>query len=168
MLISRYLKLRPGEKIFDRIEPIEDTKGNSGVKGRMVVTSLRIIWHSLASPRINMCKYQKHSRSGLLDELQTPEIAWLQELMEATMEILLFTLSQKNFSYFLLHWRVKELTHAVISGHPRPRTSQHECRHQSWDSKYVSINCANHNFYGFHLFSIMFYCPSRPTSIRLT
>ncbi|XP_037302232.1 Bardet-Biedl syndrome 5 protein homolog [Manduca sexta] len=49
-----YLKLRPGEKIFDRIEPIEDTKGNSGTKGRMVVTNLRIIWHSLASPRINL------------------------------------------------------------------------------------------------------------------
>ncbi|CAB3233119.1 unnamed protein product [Arctia plantaginis] len=51
-----YLKLRPGEKIFDRIEPIEDTKGNSGTKGRMVVTNLRIIWHSMSSPRINLCK----------------------------------------------------------------------------------------------------------------
>ncbi|KAL0818743.1 hypothetical protein ABMA28_008071 [Loxostege sticticalis] len=49
-----YLKLRAGEKIFDRIEPIEDTKGNSGTKGRMVVTNLRIIWHSLSSPRINL------------------------------------------------------------------------------------------------------------------
>ncbi|CAH0402545.1 unnamed protein product [Chilo suppressalis] len=49
-----YLRLRPGEKIFDRIEPIEDSKGNSGIKGRMVVTNLRIIWHSLASPRINL------------------------------------------------------------------------------------------------------------------
>ncbi|XP_041982910.1 Bardet-Biedl syndrome 5 protein homolog [Aricia agestis] len=49
-----YLKLRPGERIFDRIEPIEDTKGNSGSKGRMVVTSLRVIWHSLKSPRINL------------------------------------------------------------------------------------------------------------------
>ncbi|XP_072933039.1 BBSome complex member BBS5 [Epargyreus clarus] len=49
-----YLKLRPNEKVFDRIEPIEDTKGNSGAKGRMVVTNLRIIWHSLSSPRINL------------------------------------------------------------------------------------------------------------------
>ncbi|XP_045503852.1 Bardet-Biedl syndrome 5 protein homolog isoform X1 [Colias croceus] len=49
-----YLKLRSGEKIFDRIEPIEDTKGNCGVKGRMVVTNLRVIWHSLSSPRINL------------------------------------------------------------------------------------------------------------------
>ncbi|XP_014357876.2 Bardet-Biedl syndrome 5 protein homolog [Papilio machaon] len=49
-----YLRLRSGEKIFDRIEPIEDTKGNSGTKGRMVVTNLRIIWHSLSSPRINL------------------------------------------------------------------------------------------------------------------
>ncbi|KAL4708016.1 hypothetical protein ACJJTC_014536 [Scirpophaga incertulas] len=52
--VIHYLKLRPGEKIFDRIEPIEDTKGNSGTKGRMVVTNLRIIWHSLGSPRINL------------------------------------------------------------------------------------------------------------------
>lgn len=52
-----YLKLRLGEKIFERIEPVEDTKGNSGMKGRMVVTNLRIIWHSLSSPRINLCKY---------------------------------------------------------------------------------------------------------------
>lgn len=50
------MKLRFGEKIFDRIEPIEDTKGNSGAKGRMVVTNLRIIWHSMSSPRINLCK----------------------------------------------------------------------------------------------------------------
>ncbi|XP_050679468.1 Bardet-Biedl syndrome 5 protein homolog [Leptidea sinapis] len=49
-----YLKLRSGEKIFDRIELIEDTRGNSGVKGRMVVTNLRIIWHSVTSPRINL------------------------------------------------------------------------------------------------------------------
>ncbi|XP_026500232.1 Bardet-Biedl syndrome 5 protein homolog [Vanessa tameamea] len=49
-----FLKLRAGEKVFDRIEPIEDTKGNSGMKGRLVVTNLRIIWHSLGSPRINL------------------------------------------------------------------------------------------------------------------
>lgn len=53
----RYLKLRTGEKVFDRIEPIEDTKGNSGMKGRLVVTNLRIIWHSLTSPRINLSWY---------------------------------------------------------------------------------------------------------------
>ncbi|KAG7309428.1 hypothetical protein JYU34_005397 [Plutella xylostella] len=49
-----YLRLRPGEKIFERIEPIEDTKGNTGTRGRMVLTCLRIIWHSLAQPRINL------------------------------------------------------------------------------------------------------------------
>ncbi|CAH0731346.1 unnamed protein product, partial [Brenthis ino] len=49
-----YLKLRSGEKVFDRIDAIEDTKGNSGMQGRLVVTNLRIIWHSLSSPRINL------------------------------------------------------------------------------------------------------------------
>ncbi|XP_034835724.1 BBSome complex member BBS5 [Maniola hyperantus] len=49
-----YLRLRLGEKVFERIEPIEDSKGNSGMKGRLVVTSLRVLWHSLSSPRINL------------------------------------------------------------------------------------------------------------------
>ncbi|KOB79199.1 putative Bardet-Biedl syndrome 5 [Operophtera brumata] len=64
-----HLKLRPGEKIFERIEPIEDTKGNSGTKGRMVVTSLRIIWHSLASPRINFTKIVNSGLRGTTQAL---------------------------------------------------------------------------------------------------
>ncbi len=48
--------MRPGEKVLDRMDSIEDTKGNGGDVGRLIVTNLRIIWHSLAIPRINLCK----------------------------------------------------------------------------------------------------------------
>ncbi|PSN44632.1 Bardet-Biedl syndrome 5 protein [Blattella germanica] len=48
------MKTRPGEKILDKLDAIEDTKGNGGDKGRLVITNLRIIWHSLAMPRVNL------------------------------------------------------------------------------------------------------------------
>ncbi|XP_063233839.1 Bardet-Biedl syndrome 5 protein homolog [Bacillus rossius redtenbacheri] len=48
------LKMKAGEAVLDRLEPIEDTKGNGGDKGRLVVSNLRVIWHSLALPRINL------------------------------------------------------------------------------------------------------------------
>ncbi|XP_067942594.1 Bardet-Biedl syndrome 5 protein homolog [Watersipora subatra] len=48
------MQLRPGEKIIDRLEAIEDTKGNNGDRGRLVVSNLRIIWHCIAMPRVNL------------------------------------------------------------------------------------------------------------------
>lgn len=48
------MKMRPGEKILDKLDSVEDTKGNGGDKGRLVITNLRIIWHSLSMPRINL------------------------------------------------------------------------------------------------------------------
>ncbi|XP_044765815.1 Bardet-Biedl syndrome 5 protein homolog [Coccinella septempunctata] len=48
------MRLRSGEKIIDCLEDIEDTKGNAGDRGRLVVTNLRILWHSITSPRINL------------------------------------------------------------------------------------------------------------------
>ncbi|XP_066995099.2 Bardet-Biedl syndrome 5 protein homolog isoform X1 [Anabrus simplex] len=48
------MKMRPGEKILDKLDSVEDTKGNGGDVGRLVVTNLRIIWHSLSKPRNNL------------------------------------------------------------------------------------------------------------------
>lgn len=48
------MKLRPGEKPIDQLESIEDTKGNNGDKGRLIVTNLRLIWHSKSLPRVNL------------------------------------------------------------------------------------------------------------------
>ncbi|KAK9410702.1 kelch-like 41 [Crotalus adamanteus] len=51
---SQQMKMRPGEVLIDCLEPIEDTKGNNGEKGRLLVTNLRIIWHSVVLPRVNL------------------------------------------------------------------------------------------------------------------
>lgn len=45
---------RPGEVLIDRLESVEDTKGNNGDRGKLLVTNLRIIWHSQAMPRVNL------------------------------------------------------------------------------------------------------------------
>ncbi|KAK9499110.1 hypothetical protein O3M35_003617 [Rhynocoris fuscipes] len=47
-------RLRPGEKVIDKIDFVEDTKGNNGDKGRLIVTNLRIMWHSLSILRISL------------------------------------------------------------------------------------------------------------------
>uniref|UniRef100_A0A8C2FEE5 BBSome complex member BBS5 PH domain-containing protein n=1 Tax=Cyprinus carpio TaxID=7962 RepID=A0A8C2FEE5_CYPCA len=48
------MKTRPGEALIDCLDSIEDTKGNNGDRGRLLVTNLRVIWHSLALPRVNL------------------------------------------------------------------------------------------------------------------
>ena len=51
--------MRLGEIIIDKIDLIEDNKGNAGDRGRLLITNLRIIWHSTSYPRINLSKYIK-------------------------------------------------------------------------------------------------------------
>ena len=53
--ISRQMKMRPGEILIDKLDSIEDTKGNSGDRGRLLVTNLRVIWHSLTMQRVSLC-----------------------------------------------------------------------------------------------------------------
>uniref|UniRef100_A0A672MTU5 BBSome complex member BBS5 PH domain-containing protein n=1 Tax=Sinocyclocheilus grahami TaxID=75366 RepID=A0A672MTU5_SINGR len=64
MFHLRQMKARPGEALIDCLDSIEDTKGNNGDRVVIIVTSflslyrnisyLRIIWHSLALPRVNL------------------------------------------------------------------------------------------------------------------
>ncbi|XP_012506130.1 PREDICTED: Bardet-Biedl syndrome 5 protein [Propithecus coquereli] len=51
---AQQMKTRPGEVLIDCLDSIEDTKGNNGDRGRLLVTNLRIIWHSLALSRFNL------------------------------------------------------------------------------------------------------------------
>ncbi|GMR42704.1 hypothetical protein PMAYCL1PPCAC_12899 [Pristionchus mayeri] len=51
---TRMLRLIPGELTLDRIENVEDTKGNNGDRGIFRITNLRLIWHAQAMPRINL------------------------------------------------------------------------------------------------------------------
>ncbi|XP_034069360.1 Bardet-Biedl syndrome 5 protein homolog [Gymnodraco acuticeps] len=53
-ITAQQMKTRPGEVLIDCLDSIEDTKGNNGDRGRLLVTNLRIIWHSLALPRVNL------------------------------------------------------------------------------------------------------------------
>ncbi|XP_015609826.1 Bardet-Biedl syndrome 5 protein homolog [Cephus cinctus] len=48
------IQFRVGELLIDRLDMIEDTKGNNGDIGRLLVTNLRIVWHSVSLPRINL------------------------------------------------------------------------------------------------------------------
>ena len=50
------MNVRPGEKMIDKLDSIEDTKGNNGDRGRLIITNLRIIWHSASLPRVNLCE----------------------------------------------------------------------------------------------------------------
>ncbi|GMT20190.1 hypothetical protein PFISCL1PPCAC_11487, partial [Pristionchus fissidentatus] len=51
---TRMLRLIPGEFTLDRIENVEDTKGNNGDRGIFRITNLRLIWHAQTMPRINL------------------------------------------------------------------------------------------------------------------
>ena len=48
------LECRKGEKIIDSINSVEDTKGNNGERGSLIVTNLRLIWVSHAKTKINL------------------------------------------------------------------------------------------------------------------
>lgn len=52
------MQLQSGEVTVDKLEMIEDTKGNTGDLGKLIITNLRIIWHSLSLPRINLSTMQ--------------------------------------------------------------------------------------------------------------
>lgn len=48
---------RPGEKVIDSINSVEDTKGNNGERGALIITNLRIKWISHTNTKINLSKY---------------------------------------------------------------------------------------------------------------
>lgn len=48
------IKLRKGEFQIDSINSVEDTKGNNGERGILIVTNLRLIWTSAKSARTNL------------------------------------------------------------------------------------------------------------------
>ncbi|XP_013790289.1 Bardet-Biedl syndrome 5 protein homolog, partial [Limulus polyphemus] len=48
------LQLRHGEIMIDKLEAVEDTKGNSGDRGKLFITNLRMIWQSHSRPRVSL------------------------------------------------------------------------------------------------------------------
>jgi len=52
--LPQALRLRKGEFQIDSINAVEDTKGNNGERGILIVTNLRLIWTSAKSARTNL------------------------------------------------------------------------------------------------------------------
>ena len=50
------LKMAAGERILERVDPVEDTKANSGEQGCLLMTNLRVIWYSSKTSKLNLCK----------------------------------------------------------------------------------------------------------------
>merc|ERR1719450_1508540 len=48
------LRLRKGEFQIDSINAVEDTKGNNGERGILIVTNLRVIWTSAKAAKTNL------------------------------------------------------------------------------------------------------------------
>ena len=48
------LDCRKGEKVIDSINSVEDTKGNNGERGSLIVTNLRLIWVSHSKTKVNL------------------------------------------------------------------------------------------------------------------
>lgn len=53
VLISQ-LDLRRGESLIDTMDSVEDTKGNNGERGELVITNLRLIWWSHKNRKTNL------------------------------------------------------------------------------------------------------------------
>lgn len=51
---TAHLQNRKGEAVIDSINSVEDTKGNNGERGSLVVTNLRIMWISHKNSRTNL------------------------------------------------------------------------------------------------------------------
>ena len=51
---TRLLDCRKGEAIIDSINSVEDTKGNNGERGSLIVTNLRLLWVSHANSKVNL------------------------------------------------------------------------------------------------------------------
>ena len=50
----RSLENRKGEFQIDSMNSVEDTKGNNGERGELVITNLRMIWYSARSRKTNL------------------------------------------------------------------------------------------------------------------
>lgn len=51
------LQLRNNEVRIDDINSVEDTKGNNGERGSMIITNLRMIWVAHANSKVNLSKF---------------------------------------------------------------------------------------------------------------
>ena len=61
------LSCRKGEVIIDSINSVEDTKGNNGERGSLIVTNLRILWVAHENPNVNLSRIHSFLNSKYLN-----------------------------------------------------------------------------------------------------
>ena len=57
------LQPRKGEFEIDSINAVEDTKGNTGERGAVSITNLRLVWCAHKDPRTNLSKFMNMGRT---------------------------------------------------------------------------------------------------------
>ncbi|XP_011500984.1 PREDICTED: Bardet-Biedl syndrome 5 protein homolog [Ceratosolen solmsi marchali] len=85
------MELRLGEYLIDKLELVEDTKGNAGDRGCLLVTNLRVMWHSISYPRINL--------SIGFNTLVTITIKIINTIYRSSTQALYILTSYKNCRY---------------------------------------------------------------------
>ena len=51
---AQLLACRRGEKVIDSINSVEDTKGNNGERGSLIITNLRLLWVCHSNSTVNL------------------------------------------------------------------------------------------------------------------
>jgi len=101
------MQLRVGELTVDKLDMIEDTKGNPGDLGKLIVTNLRIIWHSSSLPRINlsttnvMCEIMIFINERKISMLNNSRMHWLHNIT-------------KSFRSFIFYLRISKLIRELL------------------------------------------------------
>ncbi|XP_039261838.1 BBSome complex member BBS5-like [Styela clava] len=99
------MKMRPGEVLIEIFPSVEDAKGNSGERGKLLVTNLRLIWHSVTLPRVNLsigynCMQNVTSRKTS-SKLRGPTEALFIPAKSSTKYEFVFTTDSNNTSKML-------------------------------------------------------------------
>ena len=72
----QHLGMRKGEFCIDSIDAIEDTKGNNGERGSLLITNLRMIWRSTKDKGVTNLSECKPGPPALLFLLSLDEASF--------------------------------------------------------------------------------------------
>lgn len=101
-LSSKLILPRAGEVVIDKINFVEDTKGNNGVTGKFFITNLRLIWVSSVKASVNLsvglrCITQIKARQSLSKlKGQTESVYLLTKYKDTQFEFIFTNLVSDN------------------------------------------------------------------------
>ena len=93
---------RPGEKVIDSINSVEDTKGNNGERGALIITNLRIKWISHTNTKINLSKSSLLPVLYVLHNNNTSTYLFLNQVL-AWAALPLLTFVKRNLNCVVQH-----------------------------------------------------------------